>query len=97
MDIEKVEKVAMGLAPRQDKTSLAMRYKFKQGVEWLMQQPLVDRLTEEEKKKALKIHSQNASDICKYDDEVIRAHAEGVMHGIEIMFGRSLFENQLSI
>lgn len=50
MDKETIEKAAMGLAPRRDQTSQALRYKFKQGVEWLMQQPLKDRLTETEKK-----------------------------------------------
>ena len=51
MDQEIVEKAAMGLAPRKDQTSKALRYKFKQGVEWLMQQPLKDRLNDEDKKE----------------------------------------------
>lgn len=51
MDKETIEKAAMGLAPRRDQTSQALRYKFKQGVEWLMQQPLKDRLNEADKKE----------------------------------------------
>lgn len=51
MDKETIEKAAMGLAPRRDQTSQTLRYKFKQGAEWLMQQPLKDRLTEADKKE----------------------------------------------
>ena len=57
MDNKKLNIAAHGLCPRQDKTSERMRHKFKQGVSWLLSQPLSDRLTDEEKEKIRNIYS----------------------------------------
>ena len=54
--------------------------------------PLSERLTAEEKERVRKVYRRNCAEIAKYDNDVITAHSEGVMHALELFFGTDFFK-----
>lgn len=58
---------------------------------WLFNKPLASRLTAEEKERVRKVYQRNCAEIAKHDNDVITAHSEGVMHALELFFGKDFF------
>lgn len=72
----------------------ALHKGYYRGAKDFMSLPLSERLTPAEKEGILKLHTRYAEDITKYNDEVISANCEGVMHAIELIFGKEMFKKE---
>ena len=82
MDADKVNEAArenVRKYPHQHRS-----YTFRQGADWLMQQPLADRLTDEEKEKIRNLSNLVGKIALKCEIEVFNQELQGI-------FGKELF------
>lgn len=94
MDIEKLDMAAIIAAARYDNPFDEPAYDkkfydvFKAGTDWLMQQPLSERLTEEEKEKIKAIYFRNVYSVA----DVQSNFTEKCL--IDALFGADLFKDK---
>ena len=70
---------------------------FKRGANWLIQQPLADRLTEEEKEKIKAIYSESQRWLNEEPNEynsTLKVIAVGLQDRLERIFGNELFNEK---
>ena len=91
MDIDKLNKAAIQNKHRQFWTKHTHKTSFENGAQWLMQQPLADRLTDEEKEKIKAIYWQAMKDWVSIGEA--RGYCK-VGIAIESIFGKELFNEK---
>ena len=97
MDADKVNEAAITYA-KKNTTALnpfgRIMDDFKAGVEWLMQQPLADRLTDVEKAKAIAAYKR--AEKCYNDEADDMSYAAGlvVKTVLKEIFGKELFNEK---
>ena len=75
----------------------SVREAFKNGAKWLMQQPLADRLTNEEKEKIKAIYSESQGWLNEEPNEynsTLKVIAVGLQDRLERIFGKELFNEK---
>ena len=65
------------------------KFAFKKGAQWLMQQPLADRLTEEEKEKIMQIYRHSS-----YPSNRVTFAGQTVLRLFPGIFGKELFNEK---
>lgn len=100
MDREKLNKAAEDLADKygfNDFDKASVSFGFKDCADWLMQQPLSDRLTDEEKEQIRNYHRVLTRDksvaICNRSYDGI-AGADAMLFSLEQIFGSDLFKEK---